>query len=210
MFPLDRTPAEGYTLDNYIGQFATILSVNKTRGSMGRILPIFVFGCGLRPFFIVEILIACVYAVLTYAQNLLLPGSATWAIQFRAAEAMCVLALFSPAAIPGLTLGCLLFNLSQSYVLPLDFIVGSAASFLSCAGMYLLRKITLKGYPLPALLLPGICNGLLVGWELQLYTGGGFWLHCFYVFIGETAVLLTLGTALHYAIKNRRLEALLK
>ena len=57
-------------------------------------------------------LIAALYVVLTYAQNFIIPDSATWAIQFRASEALCVLALFTPAAIPGMTLGCLLFNIS--------------------------------------------------------------------------------------------------
>ena len=56
--------------------------------------------------------IAALYVVLTHMQNLLLPGSATWAIQFRVSEALCVLALFTPAAIPGLTVGCLLFNVN--------------------------------------------------------------------------------------------------
>ena len=54
-------------------------------------------------------IIAALYAVLTHLQNLLLPGSATWAIQVRLSEMLCVLAFFTPAAIPGLTLGCLLF-----------------------------------------------------------------------------------------------------
>ena len=56
--------------------------------------------------------IAALYAVLTHMQNFLLPGSATWAIQMRISEAMTVLAFFTPAAIPGLSLGCLLFNLT--------------------------------------------------------------------------------------------------
>ena len=155
-------------------------------------------------------MLACLYVVLTYGQNFLIPNSTSWAIQYRASEALCVLALFTPAAIPGLSLGCLLFNLSQSYALFLDFLVGTAATALACGGMYLLRKVTLKGYPLPALLLPGIFNGLLVGWELQHYMGGPFWLHCLYVFLGETAVLLTLGTVLYYAVRNRKLETYLK
>ena len=57
-------------------------------------------------------IIAALYAVLTHMQNILLPNSASMAIQFRAAEALCVLAFFTPAAIPGLGLGCLLFNIS--------------------------------------------------------------------------------------------------
>lgn len=151
-------------------------------------------------------LIAAAYIALTYLQNFILPGSASWAIQFRASEALCVLALFTPAAIGGLTVGCLLFNISFAYALPLDFIVGTLATLLATWCIYLLRKVTIKGYPLFAMLLPAVFNGLLVGWELAVYIGGGFWLNAFYVFIGEAAVLLTLGTALFYAIKSRGLD----
>ena len=59
-------------------------------------------------------IIAALYVCLCLLQNLLLPNSASMAVQFRAAEALCVLALFTPAAIPGLALGCLLFNLTQA------------------------------------------------------------------------------------------------
>ncbi len=151
-------------------------------------------------------LLAALYMALTYLQNFLIPGSTTWAIQFRASEALCVLALFTPAAIPGLTVGCLLFNLSYAGALPLDFAVGSAATLLAAWGMYLTRQLTCKGYPLVAMLLPAVCNGVLVGWELSLYIGGGFWLNALYVAIGEAAVLLILGTALFCAIKTRQLD----
>ena len=151
-------------------------------------------------------LIAALYAALTYLQNLLIPGSASWAIQFRASEALCVLALFTPAAIPGLTVGCVLFNLSYAGALPLDVPLGGLATLLAAAGMYGLKKVTVKGYPLPAMFLPAVTNAFLVGWELELYIGGGFWLNALYVAIGEAAVLLTLGTALYYALRTRGLD----
>jgi uncharacterized membrane protein len=46
------------------------------------------------------------------------------------------------------------------------------------------------------LFMPALWNALLVGWELDLYIGGGFWLNAMYVAIGEIAVLLTLGVLL--------------
>ena len=147
-------------------------------------------------------MLAALYTALCYLQNLLIPGSASWAIQFRAAEALCVLALFTPAAIPGLTVGCLLFNISFSGALPLDPILGTAATLLAVGGMYLTRKVRVKGYPLVAMLLPAISNAFLVGWELEIYIGGGFWLNSLYVAIGEAAVLLTLGTVVYYALKK--------
>jgi len=151
-------------------------------------------------------LIAALYVALTYLQNALIPGSASWAIQFRASEALCVLALFTPAAIPGLTIGCLLFNVSFAGALPLDFLVGSLATLLATAGMYALRNVKIKGYPLLAMLLPAISNAFLVGWELSVYIGGGFWLNALYVAIGELAVLLTLGAVLYYTLRTRNLD----
>ena len=151
-------------------------------------------------------IIAALYAVLTHLQNLLLPGSATWAIQMRLSEALCVLALFTPAAVPGLTLGCLIFNITYAAALPLDFVLGSAATLLAAEGMWLTRKVTVHGYPLLAMLMPAIANAILVGWELTVYIGGGFGLNALYVALGDIAVLLVPGTILYYALKKRGLE----
>ncbi len=151
-------------------------------------------------------LLAALYAVLSYMQNLLIPGSANAAIQFRVSECLNVLALFTPAAIPGLTVGCILFNLNFAGALPLDVVVGSAATALATGGMYLTRRVCIKGYPLLAMVLPAVFNALLVGWELSFYIGGGFWLNAMYVAIGELAVMLTLGTALYYTFRLRRLD----
>ena len=152
-------------------------------------------------------LIAALYVALTYFQNFLIPNSATWAIQFRASEALCVLALFTPAAIPGLTIGCLLFNISFAGALPLDPVVGTLASFFATSFMYMLRPVTIKGYPFLSMLMPALANALLVGWELNFYIGGGFWLNALYVAIGEAAVLLTLGSILFYVIRTRHLDS---
>lgn len=151
-------------------------------------------------------LIAAMYVALTYLQNFLIPNSTSMAIQFRASEALCVLALFTPAAIPGLSVGCLIYNVSYAASLPLDFLVGTLATLTATAGMWLGRRVTVKGYPLLALLLPALTNALLVGWELSVYIGGGFWLNALYVAIGEGTVLLTLGSALYYIIRARKLD----
>ena len=142
-------------------------------------------------------IIGAMYFALTHLQNFLVPNSATWTIQFRASEALCVLALFTPAAIPGLTIGCLLFNLSFAGALPLDFLVGSFATFLGCGSMWLLRRTHL-----PALAMPALFNAVLVGWELTIYFGGGFWFNCGCVAAGEAIVLLVFGTALYHGIRR--------
>lgn len=151
-------------------------------------------------------IIAALYAVLTHLQNILLPGSATWAIQLRLSEALAILAFFTPAAIPGLAVGCLVFNITYAAALPLDFLVGTLASLLAAQGMWLTRKITIKGYPLLGMLIPALTNAFLVGWELTAYIGGGFWVNAVYVAIGEAAVLLVPGSALYYAMKKRKLD----
>ena len=151
-------------------------------------------------------IIAALYAVLTHMQNLILPGSASWAIQMRLSEALCVLAFFTPAAIPGLTIGCLLFNITFSAALPLDFVVGSLATYLAAQGMWLTRNIKIRGIPLLGLLMPALTNAFLVGWELTVYIGNGFWINALYVAIGEAVVLLTLGTAVYLAIQKRGLD----
>ena len=76
-------------------------------------------------------ILAALYVALTYLQNWLLPGTTSAAIQFRASEALCIFALFTPAAIPGLTVGCLLFNISNAGALPLDWLVGTGATLLA-------------------------------------------------------------------------------
>lgn len=151
-------------------------------------------------------LLAALYVALTYGQNMLIPNSTSWAIQFRASEALCVFAFFTPAAIPGLTIGCLLFNISNAGALPLDFLLGTLATFLAVGGMYLTRKWTIKGYPVLGMLLPGLFNAILVGWELSIYIGNSLFINGLYVAIGELAVMFTLGTLLYFGVKSRNLH----
>lgn len=151
-------------------------------------------------------IIAAAYVALTYLQYLLFPQTVSGMIQYRASEALMVLSFFTPAAVPGLTAGCLLFNITSSAVLPLDFLVGSLATLLAAEGMWLSRRITIFGYPLPGMLMPALTNAVLVGWELSVYVGGGFWLNAVYVALGELAVLLSLGSVLYGAFRSRKLD----
>ena len=103
-------------------------------------------------------------------------------------------------------MGCLVFNITYAAALPLDFLVGSLATLLAAGGMWLTRRATVKGYPLVGMAMPALFNALLVGWELTVYIGGGFFLNALYVALGELAVLLTFGTVLFYAVKKRHLD----
>lgn len=121
--------------------------------------------------------IAAAYAACTLVTMLFL-GSLAWGpIQFRVSEALCVLALFTPAAIPGLTLGCVIANvanivLSGTGVLGmLDVVFGSLAT---CIGALITWK--LRDRPALALLGPVIANALIVPAYLPpLLQGIGFY-----------------------------------
>ena len=157
--------------------------------------------------------IAAMYAALTLLQGTLLPGTTTAAVQFRASEALNILALFTPAAIPGLTLGCVISNLqSIGQGLPLDMIFGSLATLGSSLCIFFLRDFKIKNYPLPAMLMPAIWNGVIVGWEIECFFiegkfhFGDFLVQGGLVALGELAVMLTLGTALYFIIAKRNLD----
>lgn len=155
--------------------------------------------------------IAALYAVLTIGQNVLLPGTASMAIQFRVSEVLCILALYTPAAIPGLFVGCIVANISSVAMLgPYDLIFGSIASLLAALTIYALRNARFFSMPIPALLMPAIFNGIIVGFEIEyffvqvgfadfLFQGG-----C--VALGELGVLFVLGLPLSIAIEKSGLD----
>jgi hypothetical protein len=91
---------------------------------------------------------------------------------------------------------------------PVDFVVGTLASFLAATFMWNTRHITIKGYPLLGMLMPALTNGILVGWQLTVYFNVdiSFWVNALCVATGELAVLLVLGTLLFYAIRRRHLD----
>ncbi len=82
-------------------------------------------------------IIAALYVVLTFVANTL--GLASGAIQIRLSEALTILPYFTPAAIPGLFVGCLISNILVGSVL-WDVIFGSIATLLGAIGTYYLKK----------------------------------------------------------------------
>ena len=148
--------------------------------------------------------IAALYIVINLLQNALLPGTTSMAIQFRVAEALCVLALFTTAAIPGLSIGCLLYNLTYAQAMPLDFIVGTAATLLAALTMYFLRNVKIRNYPWLSMLMPVVFNAVIVGWELTYYGFNVLHLNMLYVAVGEAAVLFVLGTALYFVLERNK------
>lgn len=157
--------------------------------------------------------IAAMYAALTYAQNFILPGSTSAAVQFRVSEALNILALFTPCAIPGLTIGCILSNIYNiGSGLPLDMIFGSLATLGATLSIRALRNVKIKDYPFLSMLMPALWNGAIVGWEIEAFFIEGdfnfvdFLVQGGLVALGELAVMLTLGTILYYVMIKRNLD----
>jgi len=92
-------------------------------------------------FYVQAALIAALYVVLTAVSNLF--GLASYAIQVRFSEALTILPFFTPAAIPGLFVGCFLSNFLTGCMLP-DIIFGSLATLLGAIGTYLIGKSARK------------------------------------------------------------------
>ncbi len=146
--------------------------------------------------------IAALYVAINYAEVALFPGSTNMAVQFRVAEALCIFACLTPAAIPGLTLGCFLANFVSLQVMPMDLLIGTLATVLAALSMYALRKIKWFTVPVLAFLMPALFNGILVGLELELFLTEGFHFTSFLitgglVALGELAVLFVLGVPLY-------------
>ena len=106
-------------------------------------------------------MIAAIYVVLVY---LFRPISFS-IIQIRIAEALTVLPFFTPAAIPGVTIGCLLGNLLTGADI-LDIIFGSLATLLGAIGSYGLKKYKFL-VPLP----PILANTIIVPFILRFAYG---------------------------------------
>ena len=157
-------------------------------------------------------MIAALYVVLTYAANAL--GLASGAVQVRFSEALTILPVFTTAAIPGLSVGCLLANLASPFG-AIDWITGTFATLSGALLTWALRKIRFKNVPYLAPLPPVITNSILVGWMLAYTMPEGFSFAAFAIAalevgIGEFIVCYALGLPLAMLIeKNRPLKSIL-
>ena len=144
-------------------------------------------------------IIAALYVVFTGLSAAL--GLASGAIQVRLSEALTVLPYFTPAAVPGVTVGCLLANLLTGAPLP-DVIFGTLASFLGVLGASFLRK---KKYliALPTIL----SNAIIIPLVLQYAYGikDAFWYLMLTVGAGEIISAGILGTLLLQVLQKRKL-----
>ena len=138
--------------------------------------------------------IAALYAALSLVSTAMGLGFGT--VQLRLSEALCVLPILFPEAVPGLAVGCLVTNLLSPYGAA-DLIFGTLATLLAAVLTRRIRKRALA--PLPTIL----CNAVIVGAVIAFAeggTGGAFWtayaFNAFTVGLGEALVTYILGLPL--------------
>ena len=137
-------------------------------------------------------LIAALYAVLTLFSAAF--GLAVGPFEFRLSEALCALPLLTPAAVPGLFVGCLTANVLCAAALP-DILFGSLATLLGAMGTRFLRK-----KPLLALLSPVLANTLILPPILYFVYGfgeSGYLILTVAFLIGEAGSAMGLGYFLY-------------
>lgn len=144
--------------------------------------------------------IAAMYVVLTFVSSSL--GLASGEIQIRLSEMLCVLPAFTPAAIPGLFLGCLLSNLLTGCTV-IDIVFGSLATLVAAVISYQLRN---HKYPLLVTIPPVIVNMIVVPFILKFSYGVPLPIPVMMgtVGIGEMISCVVLGTVLYFALDKRR------
>ena len=144
-------------------------------------------------------MIAAAYVVLTLFINAF--DLASGAVQVRISEALTILPAFTPSAVPGLFIGCILANLMGGNHI-LDVVFGSLATLLGALGTRKLRN----AHPLLAPVPPIIANTLIVPFVLRYAYGipGSIPLMMLTVGIGEVLSCGVLGMLLYFALYKRR------
>ncbi len=139
-------------------------------------------------------IIAALYFVLTIAFSFMSFGQ----LQVRVSEALCILPFFTPAAVPGLFVGCLLANLAGTPLGPYDILFGSLATL---AAAVIARFIKNKWFlPLPAVLI----NAFVVAGVLNHYLHLLYWESVLWVAAGQIAACYVLGIPLFIALSRHK------
>ena len=149
--------------------------------------------------------IAALYVALTYISSAM--GLAYNSVQFRLSEILTVLPVFTPAAIPGLTLGCFLANISSPFGI-IDILCGTLATFLAAMVSYALRNITFKGMPVLSTIPPVLFNALIIGlelWYLEGRTSEVFFISALQVGAGQSVMCIVAGLAFIRAVKKTKI-----
>ncbi len=149
--------------------------------------------------------IAALYSALTYFfEPISFSGT-----QLRISEALTVLPALTPGAIPGLTVGCIIANLSGPYGLA-DIVFGSMATLLAALCTYCARNIKFRNLPILSAFFPVIFNSIIVGAEIAVLASGGFTLPLLLssavsVALGEAIVCIACGLPLYSALNKTKI-----
>lgn len=157
--------------------------------------------------------IAALYVVLTWISSLF--GMSSGVIQFRLSEVLVILPYFKSAAIPGLSIGCLIANLLFGTG-PWDVVLGTAATVIGAFGTYFLRKwkwlspvtpILANTFIIPLVL---FLDPPTLEWAYETLQSLGLNVHPIFfmavtVFIGEFVMCGFGGMLLLFAIEKRGL-----
>ncbi len=157
-------------------------------------------------FLVTASVIAALYAAATLLCGLF--GIAYGPIQFRVSEALTILPIFTPAAIPGLAVGCFIANIASFN--PVDMVFGTLATLSAASLTYLFKNVRFRGFPWLSFLPPILINAVVIGLEIALFfydgnaAGIGFALAALEVGIGEAAVCTVLGVPLYFMLNKHR------
>ncbi len=152
-------------------------------------------------------IIAAGYAACTYLTNIF--GLSYGPVQLRLSEILTILPVFTPAAIPGLTVGCFIANLGSFNVA--DLVFGTLATFFAAWLSRMLKDKTVKGLPIFSFLPPIIINALVIGFEIAVFYLNqknflwGFILSFLQIGLSQLIVCLCFGIPFYLMIKKYKI-----
>ena len=159
--------------------------------------------------------VAGVIAALYCALTLLLPFMTFGPVQCRFSEALTILPVFTPAAIPGLMVGCLVSNAvglatGANVAGGWDLLIGTFATTAAAVLSYLLRNVRLWKLPVLSTLPPVILNGVLIGLELTLvlyteFSWGMLLFNMLTVSLGQAVACIAGGLLLYSGAQRSKL-----
>lgn len=155
-------------------------------------------------------IIASLYVALTYAFMPFAFGP----FQLRPAEALCILPLFFPEAIPALCVGCALSNLTSPYAF-YDVLFGTGATLIAALGSYMVGRFFKKDFIKIVVggLFPVLCNALIIPFVIVFLCGGAegyasvttaYFAFFASIFLTECLWVYALGTPLYFGVKRLR------
>lgn len=154
---------------------------------------------------------AGIIAALYFAVTIAIAPIAFGPLQLRISEALCILPFFTPAAVPGLFIGCVFANLAGSPLGPYDILFGSLATLGAAWLTYIISRLATKQntneagkskwlLPLPAV----VVNAFVVAAILQYYLALPYWLMVVYIGAGQAIACYALGMPLFFILNRHK------